>query len=70
MFAARLYKLAAFKVGVPDYKELVTRKVHTAEELYRFMVDQFNQSRTFFLEMTVVVILVIELAYMFHGSPL
>jgi uncharacterized Rmd1/YagE family protein len=55
---------------VPDYKELVTRKVHTAEELYRFMVDQFNQSRTFFLEMTVVVILVIELAYMFHGSPL
>jgi hypothetical protein len=70
MFAARLYKLAAFKVGVPDYKELVTRKVHTAEELYRFMVDQFNQSRTFFLEMTVVVILVFELAYMFHGSPL
>jgi hypothetical protein len=68
MFAARLYKLAALKVGVPDYKELVTRKVHTAEELYRFMVDQFNQSRAFFMELTVVVILVIELVYLFRGN--
>jgi hypothetical protein len=68
-FSARLYKLAALKVGVPDYKELVTRKVHTAEELYRFMVDQFNQSRAFFLELTVVVILVIELVYLFRGKP-
>jgi hypothetical protein len=69
MFSARLYKLAAFKVGVPDYKDLVTKKVHTAEELYRFMVDQFNQSRAFFLELTVVIILVIELVYLFRGRP-
>jgi len=55
-------------VGVPDYKDLVTRKVHTAEELYRFLVDQFNQSRTFFLELTVVIILVIELVYLFKGK--
>ena len=68
MFSARLYKLAAAKVGVPDYKELVTRKVHTAEELYRFMVDQFNQSRAFFMELTVVIILVIELVYLFKGQ--
>ncbi|MGA3344949.1 MAG: hypothetical protein ABSC76_08775 [Terracidiphilus sp.] len=67
MFAARLYKLAASKVGVPDYKELVTRKVRTAEELYRFMVDQFNQSRAFFMELTVVIILVVELVYLFRG---
>jgi hypothetical protein len=68
MFSARLYKLAALKVGVPDYKELVTRKVDTAEELYRFMVDQFNQSRAFFMELTVVIILVVELLYLFHGN--
>jgi len=68
MFSARLYKLAALKVGVPDYKDLVTRKVRTAEELYRFMVDQFNQSRAFFLELLVVVILVIELVYLFKGQ--
>jgi hypothetical protein len=69
MFSARLYRLAALKVGVPDYKDLVTRKVHTAEELYRFMVDQFNQSRAFFLELTVVIILVVELVYLFKGKP-
>jgi len=68
MFAARIYKLAASKVGVPDYKDLVTQKVHTAEELYRFMVDQFNQSRAFVLELLVVIILVIELFYFFQGK--
>src|ERR1700733_1410337 len=69
IFSAHLYKLAALKIGVPDYKDLVTQKVHTAEELYRFMVDQFNQSRAFFLELTVVIILVIELVYLFRGKP-
>jgi hypothetical protein len=69
MFSARLYKLAALKIGVPDYKDLVTQKVRTAEELYRFMVDQFDQSRAFVLEITVVVILIIELVYLFHGKP-
>jgi hypothetical protein len=69
MFSARLYKLAASKVGVPDYKDLVTQKVQTAEELYRFMVDQFNQSRAFFLELTVVIILVVELVWLFRGKP-
>ncbi|HEX3471343.1 MAG TPA: hypothetical protein VHT28_09170 [Silvibacterium sp.] len=67
MFSARLYKLAAFKVGVPDYKDLVARKLRNAEELYRFMVDQFNQSRGFLLEVTVVIILVIELVALFRG---
>jgi hypothetical protein len=70
MFAARLYKLAAAKVGVPDYKDLVAQKLNTAEQLYRYMVDQFNQSRAFFLEVTVVLILLIELVYLFKGSPL
>jgi hypothetical protein len=69
MFTARLYKLAASKVGVPDYKDLVTRKVETAEDLYRFMVEQFNQSRAFLLELTVVLILVVELVYLFRGKP-
>ncbi len=69
MFAARLYRLAAARVGVPDYKDLVAQKLNTAEELYHFMVDQFNQSRAFFLEATVVIILVIELVFLFRGRP-
>lgn len=70
MFAARLYRLAAAKVGVPDYKELVSRKVKTADDLYNYMVDQFNQSRAFFLEFTVVLILLIELFFLFRGKTL
>jgi len=70
MFSARLYKLAAAKVGVPDYKDLVTQKLQTAEDLYRFMVDQFNQSRAFVLELMVVIILIIELVYFFRGNPI
>ena len=70
MFSARLYKLAPPKVGVPDYKDLVKEKLQTAEDLYRFMVDQFNQSRAFVLELMVVVILIIELVYFFRGKPI
>jgi hypothetical protein len=70
MFAARLYRLAAAKVGVPDYKDLVAEKLRTAEELYDYMVEQFNQSRAFFLEVTVVLILLIELVYAFRGRPM
>ena len=68
MFSARLYRLAASKIGVPDYKSLAQQKLRTAEDLYRFLVDQFHQSRTFVLESLVVVILLIELVYVFHGK--
>src|SRR5271156_44977 len=67
MFSERLYKVAASKIGVTDYKDLVNQKVHTAEELYRFMVDQFHQSRAFVLEFLVVIILIIELFWLFKG---
>ena len=68
MFSARLYRLAASKIGVPDYKSLAQQKLRTAEDLYRFLIDQFHQSRTFMLESLVVVILLIELVYVFHGK--
>ncbi len=68
MFAARLYRLAANKVGVPDYKNLVNEKLKTAENLYRFLVDEFHQSRGFVLELLVVIILVIELIFLFRGK--
>ncbi len=34
------------------------------------MVDEFNQSRAFILELMVVVILIIELVYFFRGKPI
>ena len=68
MFAARLYKLAAAKVGVPDYKDLVAQKLKTAEDLYHDMIEQFNQARGFFLEVVVILILLVELVYFFLGK--
>jgi len=68
MFAARLYRLAAAKVGVPDYKNLVAGKLKTAEDLHQDMIEQFNESRAFFLEVTVVLILLVELYYAFRGK--
>lgn len=68
MFAARLYRLAAARIGVPEYKNLVNEKLKTAENLYRFAVDEFHQSRGFVLEVMVVIILVIELVFLFRGK--
>ena len=68
MFSARLYRLAAGKVGVPDYKNLVQQKLSTAENLYKFMVEQFHQGRAFVLELLVVIILIIDLIFLFRGK--
>jgi hypothetical protein len=67
MFAARLYRMAAAKIGVPDYRTLVDQKLESAGELYGFMMDRFYQGRAFVLELMVVVILVIELVFLFRG---
>ena len=70
MFSARLYRLAAGKVGVPDYKNLVNEKLQTAQDLYRFMVDQFHQARAFALELMVVIILIVEFFALFYVKPI
>jgi hypothetical protein len=68
MFSARLYRLAASKVGVQDYKRLVNQKLRTAEALYEFLSRQFHETRGFALELMVVIILVIELIFLFRGK--
>jgi len=69
MFYARLYRLAAARIGVSDYRNLVTDKLTTARELYESMVNEFHQGRAFLLELMVVVILVIEIVFLFRGKP-
>lgn len=68
MFSARLYKLCAARIGVVEYQELVRDKLRTAHDLYGFMIDQFQQSRGFLLEFAVVIILLIELVFLFRGG--
>ncbi|MFN7935995.1 MAG: hypothetical protein U0R19_21880 [Bryobacteraceae bacterium] len=68
MFYARAFKLAAARIGAPDYRALVDEKVRTAGELYRFLMEEFHHARAFVLEFLVVVILIIDLIYLFKGK--
>jgi hypothetical protein len=68
MFYARVYRLAAARIGVNDYRNLVTEKLTTARDLYDSMVNEFHQQRAFFLELMVVVILIIEIVFLFRGK--
>jgi hypothetical protein len=68
MYYARAYKLAAARIGVPDYRALVDDKLRTAGELYRFLMDEFHQGRAFVLELMIVIILIIDLYYLFKGN--
>ena len=67
MFYARAYRLAAARIGVNDYHALVNQKLSTAGDLYDSMINEFHQGRAFVLESMVVVILIIELVYLFRG---
>jgi hypothetical protein len=67
MFSARLYRLAAAKVGVDDYRRLVESKLHAAGELYEFMMAQFHEGRAFVMEVVVIIILIIDLFFLFRG---
>lgn len=68
MFAARLYRMAATRIGVPDYRNLVEQKLQSAEELYGFMMNRFYQGRAFLLELMIVIILIIDLYFLFRGK--
>ena len=68
MFTARLYKMCVARIGVAEYQALVADKLSTAENLYSVMIDQFQQARGFVLEVMVVIILIIELAFLFRGK--
>lgn len=67
MFYARAYRLASSRIGVSDYRNLVTDKLSTARDLYESMVNEFHQARAFFLELLVVIILIIEIVFLFRG---
>jgi hypothetical protein len=68
MFYARAYQMASAKVGVNDYRHLVDEKQRTAGDLYQFMVDEFRAARGFVLELMIVIILIIDLAFLFRGK--
>jgi hypothetical protein len=68
IYYARVYRLAATRMGVPDYRNLVEQKLHTFGELYDFMVDRYNEARSFVLEVLVTILAVLDLIFLFRGK--
>jgi hypothetical protein len=67
IYAARLFSLVADRLGLETWKANVQEKLKTLDDIYRFAVEQMAMSRGQFLELTVVLILVLELVLIFMG---
>jgi hypothetical protein len=67
IYAARLFGLIADRLGLDKWKADVEGKLETLDDIYRFAVEQSSMSRGQFLELTVVLILVLELILLFLG---
>jgi hypothetical protein len=67
IYYARVYRLAATRMGVQDYRNLVEQKLHTFGELYDFMADRYRETRSFVLEVLVAILAVLDLIYLFRG---
>lgn len=67
VYAARLFGLAAARLGLDHWKANVREKLKTLDDIYRFAVEQTSMARGEFLELTIVLILVLELVLFFLG---
>jgi hypothetical protein len=67
VYAARLFALAAARLGLNQWKASVHEKLRTLADIYRFAVEQTSMARGEFLELVVVIILVLELVLLLAG---
>jgi hypothetical protein len=67
IYYARVYGLAATRMGVPDYRELVDEKLLAMGGLYEFMMDQFNETRSFVLEVAVTILALLDVLFLLRG---
>jgi len=67
VYYARVHRLAAERMGVSEYREMVDEKLRTARELYEFMVDQFNEARSFVIEVAVAILALLDVIYLIRG---
>jgi hypothetical protein len=67
VYTARLFSLVAARLGLGDWKASVSEKLKTLDDIYRFAVDQTSMARGELLELTIVLILVLELVLFFLG---
>ena len=66
-FYALAYHTAANRAGVPEYRNLVEKKLATARELYDFMMAQFNETRLFLLEAAITILCLLDVLLLLRG---
>lgn len=67
IYAARLFWLIGHRLGLETWKAHVESKLETLDDIYRFAVEQSSMSRGELMELTIVLILVLELFLFFIG---
>jgi hypothetical protein len=67
IYAARVFSLAAARLGLDRWKASVEEKLETLDDIYGFAVEQVAIARGHFLELTIILILVFELILFFLG---
>jgi hypothetical protein len=67
LYAVQLFGLVADRLGLAKWKADVEAKLKTLDDIYGFAVEQSSMSRGQFLELTVVLILILELLLILMG---
>ena len=67
IYAARLFGLAATRLGLEAWKRNVQDKLRTLDAIYRFSVEQTGMSQGNLLELVIVLILVLEFGMLLAG---
>ena len=67
IYTARLFNLVAARLGLDRWKQNLESKLETLDDIYRFAVEQTGMSRGELLELTIIVILLVELVLFFMG---
>jgi hypothetical protein len=67
-YYALAYRTAATRAGVPEYRDLVEKKLDTARELYDFMMAQFNETRLFLLEAAITSLCLLDVLLLLRGK--
>ena len=67
VYSARLFGLVADRLDLDKWKANVGAKLKTLDDIYRFAVEQTSMARGTILELTIVLILLLELVMFFLG---
>ena len=61
VYAARVFGMTAARLGLDQWKANVREKLKTVDDIYRFAVERTAIARGEFLELTVVILILLEI---------